>query len=167
MEGVCFCGQREVPPEEAPLVEEETARLVARLAEQGTDWFLTGGAPGFETLAARAVLRVRRECPGLRLALILPCQGQTWGWREEEKAAYRELLARADSRLCLARSYYPGCLQRQGRWMVDHSRLCICRPGPGQPRGYPGQTVAYARQRGVPVLLLNRSPAWALRPCTA
>ena len=99
MGNICFFGQRKLSPAEIPLLEEELERLALRLAGYGPAWFLTGGAPGFETLAARGVLRARRSRPGIRLALVLPCEGQTWGWSAADAAAYRErqydLLAQA------------------------------------------------------------------------
>lgn len=155
MGNICFFGQRKLSPAEAPLLEEELERLALRLAGYGPAWFLTGGAPGFETLAARGVLRARRNRPGIRLALVLPCEGQTWGWSAADAAAYREIFAQADSRFFLARGYYPGCIQRQGRWMVDRCGLCVCRFSAGAPGGHTGQLVAYARRRGVPVLCLG------------
>ena len=147
MGNICFFGQRNLSPAEAPLLEEELERLALRLAGYGPAWFLTGGAPGFETLAARGVLRARRCRPGIRRALGLPGEGPSWGWSAADAAAYREIFAQADSRFFLARGYYPGCIQRQGRWMVDRCGLCVCQFSAGAPGGHTGQLVAYARSR--------------------
>jgi len=153
----CFCGRRSIPAGERPLLEERLAEEIVRLAGQRVTRFLTGGAPGFDTLAARAVLRVR-ESGGLgqlRLVLVLPCEDPTWGWTPREAAAHRELSARADLRVTLALRYFPGCIQRQGRYLVDHSDLCLCSLDPGQPWEYARYTAAYARKQGVLVAELR------------
>jgi len=139
------------------LLEDRLAEEIARLAGRGVTRFLTGGAPGFDTLAAQAVLRAR-EAGGprqLRLVLVLPCRDPTWGWTPREAAAHRELSAKADLRVPLAPRYFPGCIQRQGRFLVDHSDLCLCGPGPCRPWEYAWYTAAYARERGVRVVELR------------
>lgn len=156
----CFCGWREVPPGRQLQVERLLEGAVAKLAREGVTRFLSGGAPGFETLAARAVLRVRERIPEVRLVLVLPCGDLTWGWGKEDAAAYREIAAGADLRVSLAPRYFPGCIQRQGRYLVDHSGVCLCWFPPGGRGGYGWHSVIYARERGVPVWELGAERVW-------
>ena len=161
MEGsCCFCGWREIPPARQSWLESRLAEEVAGLVEKGITRFLSGAAPGFETLAARTVIRVRERAPGVRLVLVLPCLDLTWGWSPEEAEAYREVSAGADLRVLLAQRYSPGCIRRQGRYLVDHSGVCLCWFPPGGRGGYGWHSVIYARERGVPVWELGAERVW-------
>ena len=77
----CFCGWRQPPAGGWGLPEGALEGEVLGLAAAGVTRFLCGGTPGFDTLAARAVLRARAVRPEARRVLVLPCGGITWGWR--------------------------------------------------------------------------------------
>ena len=63
------------------------------LAQKGVDTFLTGGALGFDTLAAQEVLRMRAMgLPSLKLVLALPYMNQEAQWSQRDAAVYRTLL---------------------------------------------------------------------------
>lgn len=68
----CFCGRRTIPAGELPLLEQRLGEEIARLAGRGVTRFLTGGAPGFDTLAARAVLRARGSPDPARKIMKIP-----------------------------------------------------------------------------------------------
>ena len=58
------------------------------LAQKGVDTFLTGGALGFDTLAAQEVLRMRAMgLPSLKLVLALPYMNQEAQWSQRDAAA--------------------------------------------------------------------------------
>ena len=122
----CFCGWRQPPAGGWGLPEGALEGEVLGLAAAGVTRFLCGGTPGFDTLAARAVLRARAVRPEVRLVLVLPCGGITWGWRPGEVEALREVAEGADLGVELAERYFPGCIQRQGRYLVEHSGSCLC-----------------------------------------
>ena len=57
------------------------------LAQKGVDTFLTGGALGFDTLAAQEVLRMRAMgLPSLKLVLALPYMNQEAQWSQRDAA---------------------------------------------------------------------------------
>ena len=77
---VCFTGHRELPADDLPKISKRLEDALATLIEQGYRYFGAGGALGFDTLAAQAVLRLRERYPQIRLILVLPCLNQTRGW---------------------------------------------------------------------------------------
>lgn len=100
--------------------------IIHRLYHQGYRVFLSGGALGFDTLAAQAVLECREELPGLYLRMVLPCRTQSSRWAPPDQAVYVSILARADSVLWLSDQYYKGCMLMRNRYLVAHSSLCVC-----------------------------------------
>ena len=55
----CFTGHRRIPEQEMLWVRRRLREEILDLAQKGVDTFLTGGALGFDTLAAQEVLRMR------------------------------------------------------------------------------------------------------------
>lgn len=54
--------------------------------------FYTGGAIGWDTLAAQVLLKIRESYPQVKLHLILPCSNaeQTEKWTAEQKRSFTE-----------------------------------------------------------------------------
>ena len=68
----CFTGHRRIPEQEMLWVRRRLREEILDLAQKGVDTFLTGGALGFDTLAAQEVLRMRAMgLPSLKLVLAL------------------------------------------------------------------------------------------------
>ena len=151
----CFTGHRRIEPERMKRLYEELSRTLDVLLSQGVYHFRTGGALGFDTLAALAILDRKPAYPQLRLELCLPCRDQARRWGDEDRAIYEGILARADSVVCLREHYSAGCMHERNRYMVDGSRYCIAYCT--SETGGTAYTVRYATQKGVTVLnLANR-----------
>jgi uncharacterized phage-like protein YoqJ len=116
--------------------------VVQSLINHGATDFYTGGALGFDTLAALTVLRLRHICPNIRLHLILPCKTQTKMWNERDKFVYEQILLSADSVEYVQESYTSGCMHERNRRLVDSAELCVayCEHSGGGT----AYTVAYA-----------------------
>ena len=149
----CFTGHREIPSSFRPLLAQRIEDTVRRLAAEGIVYFIAGGALGFDTLAAEAVLRLKEtELPHVRLLLAIPCEGQDNAWPEADRLRYASIKSRADAVSVLADHYYRGCMQARNRYMVDHSSVCVCyltKEGGGT-----AGTVRYAEKKGLPVIRL-------------
>jgi uncharacterized phage-like protein YoqJ len=147
-----FTGHRGIKQEDASRLAAELERVIAELVAQGYARFLCGGALGFDTLAARTVLRQREKTPASKLIIVQPCRNQDAKWREADKQAYRAILEQADEVICLAENYYDGCMQARNRYLIDNSGVCVayCR----RERSGTGSTVSYAKSEGVKVIAL-------------
>ena len=93
---VCFTGHRELPADDLPEISKHLEDTLVKLIEQGYRYFGAGGALGFDTLAAQAVLRLRERYPQIRLILVLPCLNQTRGWPQADIDTYEEIKRCAD-----------------------------------------------------------------------
>jgi uncharacterized phage-like protein YoqJ len=121
----CFSGHRVIAPAHRAEMKNKLERQIQALEETGIHTFITGGARGFDTLSAEAVLERKKENPAIRLVLALPCENQTARWTKAEKAAYTSIREQADEVYILAKEYDSGCMMRRNRFMVDHSSACV------------------------------------------
>ncbi len=153
MQSCFFTGHRRLPFDCASLTSRCLAAVRGAYLE-GCRTFLSGGALGFDMLAADCVCRLRdSELSDITLQLILPCRDQDAHWLPAERAHYAALLARADGYRYLAERYYDGAMQARNHALVDAADYGIA-----YLRYYAsgtGGTVAYARKRGITVLNLS------------
>lgn len=92
----CFTGHRKIPSEQYTQIARRLRCEIVKLIEQGYAFFGTGGALGFDTLAAQTVLELRESYPQIKLILVLPCKNQTHGWDAKDIAIYEEIKKRCD-----------------------------------------------------------------------
>ncbi len=121
----CFTGHRTVSPETAAALAHILDRHLERLATEGFTEFRTGGARGFDTIAALRVLSLKERFPVCRLRLILPCRDQTKFWRTGEKTLFEDILQKADAVDYITDTYTPACMYERNRALVNGSDLCI------------------------------------------
>ena len=151
---VCFfTGHRVIPTKELLNLREVLLKQIEALYYQGYTVFLSGGACGFDLLAASAALLVRRQHPEIRVLMIIPCKDQDIRWSRSDAAFYRELLVRCEPYYLSNEPYHRGCMQRRNRFMVDHSSLGIAYHT--HSRSGTEMTVRYAEKKGVSVINLN------------
>ena len=125
-ETCCFTGHRQIPQGEQEEIANRLERVIAALYQKGVRYYGAGGALGFDALAARTVIRLRGNSPGMKLILVLPCLTQTRGWGPEDIAEYERIRAQADKVVYTAQQYTPGCMHRRNRHLADHSGVCVC-----------------------------------------
>ena len=148
----CFTGHRDIPAAHLKLLSAQLDRVLTTLIGAGITVFRTGGARGFDTLAALKVLERREADPRIRLELILPCRDQTRGWEGFDRNAYEYVLTRADSVTVLHETYQTGCMFERNRALVRGSLFCIgyCTSS----RGGSAYTLDFARGEGCRVVNL-------------
>lgn len=155
--GCCFTGHR---PSALPALGREGSeemlhlvflleRAVVSALEDGATEFYVGGAQGFDTIAAEAVLRQRGQFPNLSLHLALPGRDQTDGWRVGDLARYERILENAADVWYAAESCSQESMRRRNRYLVDHASRCIAYLR--RMRGGTLYTVNYALESGLPV----------------
>ena len=148
----CFTGHRELSGEERTLIRVRLDKILPQLVEMGYDTFAAGGALGFDTMAARAVLRLKESTP-VRLHLILPCRDQDARWPMLDRAIYADILSQADEITYAAEQYHRGCMYQRNRMLVDSSTACVCFLTRGGGTAY---TVDYAKKKGLRVFNLAK-----------
>ncbi len=141
-----------LPPEAEEQLPRLLRRRIAALAEEGCTGFLCGGAVGFDTLAAEAVLLERSRRPELTLTLALPCPDQDRSWPEEARRRFRRILEAADETVMVSPRYHRYCMMLRNRYLVEHADRLICYLI--SDRGGTASTVRYALQKKLPVVNL-------------
>lgn len=152
-----FTGHRAIPRAEEARIYENTYLLCALLAEKlNVRTFICGGAIGFDTLAARAVLALQKKNAEVRLQLILPCKDQAERWNDDSKKSYREILAAADLVEYVSERYTGYCMHERNRRMVDESAYGIVFMR--RHTGGTAYTVRYAMEQQLKLYSVDRVP---------
>ena len=141
-----FSGHRKIEYIRQPSVIEHLARAIKYAYDEGCRDFFCGGAVGFDTLAAREVIRFRMSHPDMSLVLILPCINQNEKWSESATSAYEFVLSAADEVRYISDEYTDGCMKARNRALVDACDMLIAYVGRG--RSGSGQTLRMAEADG-------------------
>lgn len=150
----CFTGHRVISPIDAEPLKLLLRGEIERQISLGKSIFCCGGALGFDTLAAEAVLEARERHGHIKLLLFLPHKGQADSWRETDKKVYRSILDRADGVSYACEEYVNGCMFTRNRRLCDASSTCIAFLDHGS--GGTFYTVKYARQNGLEIVNLAK-----------
>ena len=138
----CFTGHRDIPDKHMihlPVLLEKTIR---EQCQKGARIFRTGGAIGFDSIAALKVIHLKNEFPDVKLELCLPCRDQSDKWSEYSRSVYNYILRNCDRVRYAADSYIPGCMHTRNRMLVDGADVCIAYYMGGN--GGTAYTVSYA-----------------------
>jgi len=120
------------------------------LIGQGYTDFMSGGALGFDQMAARIVLSLREKYPWIRLIMVIPFDGQADKWSREQRRRWLEIIEASDKVIRISHSYDKGVFFQRNHYMVENADLILVAFD-GQPGGTAG-TVAYAKRHGVRVV---------------
>lgn len=145
----CFTGHRDIPSEAYQSIFKKTEDMVESLIKKGYLYFGAGGALGFDTIAAFAVLKLKERYPDVRLILVLPCLLQTRGWSSEDVGIYESIKKQADKVVYTSEEYTKGCMHKRNRHLVDNSSACIAYLT--ENKGGTAYTVDYAIKHGLTV----------------
>ena len=145
----CFTGHRDISPMHMRLLPKLLEKLISEQLKKGVRIFRAGGARGFDTLAALAVLDFKERYPDIKLELYLPCKDQTSKWNERDRRAYEYVLERSDRVSYVSETYFKGCMFVRNRQLVDGAHVCIAYYDGGA--GGTAYTVSYAAENDVEV----------------
>lgn len=161
MTACCFTGHR---PADLPGGGKEASpemiglklllfHTVEDAAAAGVADFYAGGARGFDTIAAEAVLSLQQLHPDIRLHLGLPAKTQADSWSAADQTRYRSILAHADSVFYASETdLVTASMHRRNRYLVDHADCCIAYLA--KRTGGTWYTLQYAVRRDIPFLNL-------------
>ena len=146
----CFTGHRNISKSDLPNVLQKTDEYIRKMLNCGVVSFFVGGALGFDTLAAELLFKIRdADAPFIKVILAYPFEGYTNRWRDPQKKKHRMLLPLYDQFVCV--SSLPGSASylERNRYLVDHSRYCICYCN--RNWGGTAYTVRYAQQNSLKI----------------
>lgn len=142
---------------------EKLAQLLSRAInyayDNGCRDFYAGGAVGFDTEAARAVLLFKMSHPDVRLKLLLPCVEQEKKWSDYQKSSYYYILKSADEIEYISEEYTDDCMRLRNVALAERADIMIAYLSRGMSGA--AQTVRLAERLGKPVY--NLYPTLAKR----
>jgi uncharacterized phage-like protein YoqJ len=144
---------------EYPRLQTLTESLVQEFWNAGYDTFISGGAIGFDQIAANAVLEVKRkfeyDSDDMRIIIARPFPSQDAVWPSHVKECFRALLAKVD---CVVDvdfdPYAPWKMQKRNEWMVDQASVGIACWN-GKEHGGTWNCIQYARKKQKPLVCIN------------
>lgn len=140
----CFTGHRTLPKDKLSDISACLEQIIIEYINEGYRYFGTGGALGFDTLAAETILKLKNKYPYIKLILVLPCLSQTKGWRKSDIDRYNHIKAQSDKIVYISKEYTSDCMFKRNRHLVNHSSLCICYLSKNS--GGTAYTVSYAKK---------------------
>ena len=149
---VCFTGHREILKSDAIRMPSVLSALIEKLFNSGATHFRTGGAMGFDTVAALCVIEAMQTHPEIKLDLILPCKNQTSGWTAPNILTYNYILSRSSSHRYICDTYQKGCMHERNRALVNGSQCCVAYLN--KSSGGSAYTYSYAISSGLEVINL-------------
>lgn len=123
---VCaFTGHRQIKEVHKKRISSLLLRAIEYAYSIGCRKFLSGGAVGFDTLAAREVLRFRLSHPDVSLVMVLPCLEQDSHWSQRQKDSYGYILSEANEVRYISDGYYDGCMRERNRILAEECDVMI------------------------------------------
>lgn len=148
----CFTGHRNISQAQIPVLTKKVTATIQMLAAQGIIYYGAGGALGFDTISATAVLKLQHTISQIKLILVLPCLSQAQRWSKRDQEVYESIKAQANKVVYTSQDYTRDCMFRRNRHLVDHSGTCICYLS--KPQGGTAYTVDYAKKKGLKIINL-------------
>ncbi len=127
---VCsFTGHRVIKKEHAETLIALLQKSIEYAYLDGYRIFCSGGAIGFDTLAAREVIRFSLSHSDVRLILLLPCINQDEKWSPMQRDAYEYILKNASEIRYISDEYTPDCMKRRNKALACACELMIAYVG--------------------------------------
>lgn len=153
MPRVCsFTGHRVIADFHRERIQGLIGTAIKYAYVSGCREFLCGGALGFDTLAAKEIIKFRLSHRDVRLVLCLPCVDQADAWGEESREMYSYILESADEVIYASDSYTPICMRERNFLLASRCDILIAYYG--RQRSGTGQTVRMADSMGKEIINL-------------
>ena len=146
MKACAFTGHRTIEERHRGKISDLLLRAITYAYGEGCRTFITGGALGFDTLAAQEVIRFRMSHPDVCFKIVIPCKDQCQSWSQAQISVYEYTLANANEIEYVADEYFDGCMRERNQRLVDSSDILIAYVS--RPRSGAAQTVRMAQRAG-------------------
>ena len=125
---------------------------ICRLVDCGVTCFLTGMAQGIDLMCGEIILELK-QIFDIHLFCVIPCEGQCYGWCEDDKQRYQKLLYGASDIIYTSKEYFKGCMMKRNRYLVDNAEYILAVYDGKQ--GGTGATIDYAKKKHRTIIIIN------------
>ncbi|MBQ4154425.1 MAG: DUF1273 family protein [Clostridia bacterium] len=148
----CFSGHRIIPPTKYEVIKHKLLYEIEKLAKLGVHSFKSGGAMGFDLLAAECVLEIKKHFPEIKLIMVYPFPEQAKLWNDSYIKKYNYIKAHCDEFVYVNPCYSKAAIFKRNRLLVNESNYCICYLT--KPNGGTAYTVKEAYENGLSIINL-------------
>lgn len=121
-----FTGHRILPTERLPEIRRHLELQIRRRIRDGVTDFYSGGAMGFDLLAALQVWNLQQEFPQIRLRMYLPFRGYENRWPAKEKELLHTVCgASKEVNYVSEGGYTPTCMRDRNEALVKKAHYGI------------------------------------------
>ena len=146
MKNCSFTGHRSIPYSHEERLSSLLGRAIAYAYEEGCRNFYTGGAIGFDTMAARQLISFRISHRDVKIIVAVPCKDQDAMWTDAQKDNYAFILSNADEIIFVSEEYTKDCMRKRNEYLADVCDILIAYSGRSSSGS--AQTVRMAEARG-------------------
>ena len=146
MKACSFTGHRQIKYEHRARISELVARAIDYAYNEGCREFITGGALGFDTVAAREIVKFRLAHHDVRFIILIPCFEQDKKWSDAERRLYEYLLKEANEVIFVSEEYTDTCMKERNRRLAERADILIAYVG--RQNSGAAQTVRMAEALG-------------------
>jgi uncharacterized phage-like protein YoqJ len=146
MKACSFTGHRIIPKDKETALSDLLDRAIDYAYGEGCRTFYCGGALGFDTMAAKAIIKKRMLKTDMRLIIVIPCADQDAKWNSGEKNMYNYVISSADEVIYTSLSYTKDCMKRRNERLAEMCDILIAFCG--NARSGSAQTVRIAKSLG-------------------
>lgn len=128
------------------------------LYQQGVRRFYVGGATGTDQWAGEILLRLKeqRGYSGIELIVAIPFAGHDESWDARSKARLAFLVEHSTNAVTVSDTPGPEAYKARNYYMVDHADVLVAvYDNDRSIRSGTGQTVNYARKKGLPMIFIH------------
>ena len=145
-----FSGHRQIYISHQRILPKILSETIDSLIDSGVKNFQSGGAVGFDLLAARLVMEKKASGIDCKLSMILPCREQAARWPYSARCEYNNILSLADEVVYISEKYSRFCMHERNRRLVDTSQILLCYLA--HDHGGTAHTVNYAVERSKQII---------------
>lgn len=123
---VCaFTGHRQIEDGHKKNLSQMLRRAIEFAYSRGARRFLCGGAVGFDTEAAREVIKYRISHPDVQLVLVLPCVKQEQRWKSRAQETYYYTVSMANEVVFVSDEYTSTCMKERNLRLATEADILI------------------------------------------
>ena len=157
MKSCSFTGHRSIPESHRNALETLLLRAIEYAYTNGCRDFYTGGALGFDTMAAKQLIQFKMSHRDVRLIVAVPCKDQAERWTSSQRDMYDYILSCADEVVFCSEEYTKDCMKKRNEYLANTCDILIAYSGRASSGS--AQTVRMAKALGKTVYNLYPSVA--------
>lgn len=148
---VSFSGHRQIKKGDIELIRNNLENLCEQLIKERFQYFLVGGAVGFDYEAFRVVERLREKYPIIQLILIIPSEDYFEKyWDIKDKIIYDNMLSSSNKVIYITEKHTDSCIRERNLRLVNESTVLIYYMH--NEMSGTGQTIRFAERANLQLL---------------